>query len=284
MTTNRDDRGFALLIVAIALAALSLIFAAALGTARQHLATTAAAADRVQLSAALDGGIATAEHELVTSGNRVPAALLAPQTVEIGGIPVRISARPEASKLDLNAADPEFLLRYFVVSGLDTGTARSLVEQISARRKDAGVSISTTRYENHSDHVFQTVSELGDLHGASRDLLDCVGPDMTVFTGVAFVDTSSASERVRRASGIPLRPAQGSGPAVTTGRAVVPGEIFEITAEAETGGHTASKQAIVRATGNFKKPIWLLAQSAPAPSPKLAEAACDRLGLNGQKS
>ena len=286
MTTNGDDRGFALLIVAIALAALSLIFAAALGTARQHLATTAGAVVRVRLSAAADGGIATAERELVASGSRVPAVLLAPQIVEIGGLAVRVSARPEATKLDLNAADPEFLLRYFVVSGLDSGTAQALVEQISARRKDAGVSISRTRYENHLDHAFQTVSELGDLRGASRDLLDCVGPDLTVFTGVAFVDTSSASERVRRASGIPSRPAQpqGSGSAVTTGRAVVPGEIFEITAEAGTGGYKASKEAIIRATGNPRKPIWLLAQFAPAPNADTVEAACGRLGAHEQKS
>jgi len=281
MRKDPPDAGFALLIVAIALATLSLIFAAALGTSRQHLAMSSAELRRTTMSAATDAAIATVEYELASAGASTPSVLYTPQTIMVGGISVTVSVRPESSKLDLNAAEPTALRRYFELSGLDAQRARALVDQIVARREVARISQSSTRYENHLGSLFQTISEIADLRGGNRDVVDCTAPDLTVFTGTPYVDAFGASERVREALGIPARANIPAMPlsAITSGHAIVAGEILEVTAvAASTGGERVSRQIVIRVTGNLRKPIWTLAQTTPAPDLQTSQRACDRLG------
>jgi type II secretory pathway component PulK len=284
--TRPGEHGFALLIVAIAVLTLSLIFAAALDAARQRLAATTTELERVKLLAAADGAIATAEHDLAAARTISPPELAAPLSIAIGDTKVELSVRPEGSKLDLNAAAPKALLRYFILAGLDANAARELVDEIMARRKKAAVSVTASRYENGAAYLFQTVSELGNLKGAQLDLLDCVGPDLTVFTGTSLIDAAHASQRVRTAMGLSpdATPPASMGAAVTGGRSIVAGEVFEVTARAKdaASGQVVARQAIIRITGNPKKPVWVLAQTAFAPDGQYTDAACDRLQPAGK--
>jgi type II secretory pathway component PulK len=285
MTVTSDamfggDRGFALLIVAIALAALSLIFAAAISTTHQHLVATTAHLARVRLAAAVEGAVTTAAYDLSTAREVEPAILNAPQELNIGGIAVTARARPEAAKLDLNAVSPELLYRYFLVSGLDKELAQQLIEAIRARRKDADPAYAKA-HDKERAPPFEAVSELFALKGVTDDVTQCVEPDLTVFTGLVSVDTDDASDRVREAAGLeaksPTAPRAAS--AATAGRAVAAGEIFEVTARAhdDETGQTQSRQVVLRVTGNSRSPIWTLAVHSPAPDAEKAQAACDRL-------
>lgn len=277
---STSDRGFALLIVAIALATLSLIFAAALGTTHQHLVATTAHLARVRLAAADDGAVTTVAYELATAREIEPTVLTAPQTLDIGGVPVTVRARPEAAKLDLNAASPDLLYRYFLASGLDKTLARHLVEAILARRKDADPAYAKA-HDKERGPPFEAVSELFAMKDVTDDVAQCIEPDLTVFTGLVSVDTDDASDRVREAAGLEAKapsPRRGAS-AATAGRAVAAGEIFEVTARAhdDETGQTQSRQVVMRVTGNGRTPIWILGVTSPAPDPEKAQAACDRL-------
>ncbi len=274
------DRGFALLIVVIALATLSLIFAAALSTTHQHLEATMAHLARVRLAAAVDGAVTTAAYDLATAREIEPTVLTAPQTLDIGGIAVTVRARPEAAKLDLNSASPDLLYRYLVVSGLDRNLAQHLVESILARRKDADLAVAKA-HDRERGPPFEAVSELFAAKDVSDDVAQCIEPDLTVFTGLVSVDTDDASPRVREAAGLDGKTpsAQRGVSAATAGRAVAAGEIFEITARAhdDETDQTQSRQVVVRVTGSGRTPIWTLSTHAPAPDAEKAQAACDRL-------
>jgi type II secretory pathway component PulK len=269
------DRGFALLIVAIALAALSLIFAAALSTTHQHLVATTAHLARVRLAAAVDGAVTTVAYSLATAREIEPSVLVAPQKLDIGGIPVTVRARPEAAKLDLNTASPDLLYRYFFVSGLDKNLARQLIEAIVARRKDADPAYAKA-HDRERAPPFEAVSELFALKGATDDVAQCIEPDLTVFTGLLSVDTDDASDRVRAAAGLDAKPpaAPHAASAATAGRAIAAGEIFEVTARThdDETGQTQSRQVVMRVTGNGRTPIWTLAISIPAPDPEKAQS------------
>jgi hypothetical protein len=156
-----------------------------------------------------------------------------------------------------------------------------LMAAIGARRKAAEASRTRSRYENHDDQRFQTVSELGDIKGAGSDLLNCASPDLTIFTAAPLAAPEQASPHVRAALGIATDiEVRSPAPApVASGQAIVSGEIFEITADAKAHDATSSvlKQVIVRITGNPAHPVWTLAENVPAIDPKTAQAACDRL-------
>jgi Tfp pilus assembly protein PilX len=285
LKANARDRGFALLIVAIALATLSLIFAAALATARQQLAISTSNVQRLQTVAAADGAIATAERDLAAAGVKPPAILSTPQSFTIGDIDVVVSVRRESSKLDLNMTSLDVLRRYFFAAGVSDDAAKQLLAAIGARRKAAEASGTRRRYENHDDQRFQTVSELGDIRGGDGDLLNCVTTDLTVFTAAPLATPEQASPRVRAALGV-IADTDIQSPAaapVASGQAIVSGEIFEITADAKARDATSRvlKQVIVRITGNPAHPVWTLAENTPAIDPKTAQDACDR--MHGQK-
>jgi general secretion pathway protein K len=276
--TNVPDRGFALLIVAITLAVLSLVFGAALATSRQHLSAAASQIDRVQTGAAADGAIAIVEHDLVTAGALPPAVLSAPQPYMIGGVQVEVSVRWEAAKLDLNAVSLDVLKRYLTAAGASRDTTRALVAAIEARRKLANLTGKESRYERHDDQRFQTISEFADIKGMNDDLFDCIAPDLTVFTGGPLPSAEGASPRIRAALGVggDAGPRPSAAP-VASGLAIVAGEIFEITADAKARNSDAHfiKQVVARITGNRTRPVWTLAESTP--NPLSARQACERL-------
>lgn len=279
---DAPDRGFALLVVAITLAVLSLIFAAALGTARQHLSYASAAGDRVRLGAAIDGAVATVEYDLATAGNTPPAILKAPQILRIGDVVVRIAARPETAKLDLNEAPLPALNRLFVNAGISAHDAKDLADAIGKRRKDRDA-----RKQSRDDLLFQAVSEIGGLKGVDRDLVDCVMPDLTVFSGAPLVDAEYASPHVRTALGLGAKPDTQPRISSLSGNVVTAGEPLELTATAtDSLSHSVlSRMVVIRLTGNSDRPVWTLAETSPAPTEEASQAACTREAVRrGAKS
>jgi len=265
----RDDRGFALVIVAIALAALSLMFATVLEATRQYAQASGDSLGRLRASAAIDGAMATVSLDLANFGATRPAVLSRAQTISMGGIDVVVNARPESSKLDLNFADSALLDRYFQLAGLSPEMSHHLVGEIAKRRKAEDPRGLPNAQDGSSPAVaFDDVFALRALDGIDDDIFACVAPDLTVFTRSDAAEQAGASPRVKSALG-----SQAGAPtasvvamAVASGQAVSPGEVFEITAQAQVPGQPerVSRETIVRVTGNIRDPVWILARYEPA--------------------
>jgi len=108
---SKRDAGFALLVVLIALAVVSLIVASAVEAARRQRDEASAQIAQVKQRAAMDGAIATVAREFAESGAAPPDLLLHPETFEMGGISVTASVRSEASKIDVNNANSALTTR-----------------------------------------------------------------------------------------------------------------------------------------------------------------------------
>jgi len=277
---SASDRGFALLMVTIALATLSLIFAAALATSREHLSATSDGLARTRLQAAIDGAVTTVKYELAAARIAEPAVLSAPQTYDIGGVSVLVSARPESAKIDLNAAGPSLIFRYLLHSGLSKSLADAIIDEIIEHRKESDP-VYARRHDKAPARPFESVFELLAFKAMTADAMECVQPDLTVFTGLADVDPVWASQRVREADGLPAEAMHGAAGAhsAIAGSAVPGGAIFEVTARArdDATGQRQSRQAVLRVTGNRRTPVWTLSVQSPAPNAKEAEAACRRM-------
>lgn len=273
--------GFALLLVAVAIAILSLIFGAALGTARQHAAGSDAALDRTRMLAAVEGAIVKTEYDLVTGERQSQIKLGQPFAVRIGATSVNVKVRPETAKLDLNGAPESLLARYFETVGVARKDALAIGKEIAHRRRTTALGQEDADRGSAQGGRFESVGELRDLPRVSDDLYDCAEQDLTVFTQSSTVDWPDASPRLRS---VHDNSVDGNRPSESFRGTGAAGELFEVTARAEDALHrqTASRETILRITGASRHPVWILAQTTPAPNTSQSNAACDRVRAAGQ--
>lgn len=285
------ENGFALLLVLIALATLSLVVAAVVDSARHYGHDSVARADMVRLGAALDGAVATAARDLVEASAATPLILQHPQTIVVDGISVTVSARPETAKIDLNAAPVTLLASLLRASGLKMEAAGRLADEIADwRDADAelhphGAEVSqyllSGRGYGPANRPLRSVSELALLLDGSQDLVACLVSDVTIFTASPDVDPVTASARVRRAASLPGMPSQGGLVSIVGGRIISSGALFEIEASATGRGERLTRRTVLRITGDPRRPFWILSQLSPAPRMADQQAACKRLQRSG---
>lgn len=291
--TRRGDRGFALLLVLVALATLSLIVAASVDAANRHARQSSAELDRVRLGAAMDAALVTVAHDLAEAGAAAPAVLSHAVSYEISGIAVAVEVKPETGRLDLNAAPPEAIEALLASSGIAPELARKLAQEVAdwrdgdsdARKDGAEASdyIMAGRSYVPTNRAFETVSELGMMLDGGEDLVTCLEPDLTVFTRSADIDPNFASARLRRAlqaAGAAQRPASTS---VIGGRVVSSSTIFDVAMSARDprSGRHALSHVVIRITGSPSDPLWILSRKLAQPDGRYAEAACRRLAHRG---
>jgi len=288
---SKRDAGFALLVVLIALAVVSLIVASAVEAARRQRDEASAQIAQVKQRAAMDGAIATVAREFAESGAAPPDLLLHPETFEMGGISVTASVRSEASKIDVNNANSALLRDFLIASGLKPKYSERISDEIADWRDadsvarphgaETGDYLFAGRSYGPANRNFESVAELGLLLDGSDDLVTCLEPDATVFTGRGDVDQAGASPRVRAAviaAGGTAAARRGAlSVAFVGGHYIQSGQLFEITLQVPAARPSPSRRVVIRATGNQKDPVWLLSQEAPAPRVADADAACARL-------
>lgn len=292
MARDRHDRGFALLLVLIALATLSLIIAASVDAARRFGREASAGFEDVRLDAAIDAAIATAARDLADAGAAAPAILSQAQKFEIGRIRITARVRPEAGRIDLNSAPPALIAALLAASGVAPARAHRVAVEIAdwrdgdseARETGAEASeyIAAGRSYVPTNRAFESVSELGLVLDGGDDLPTCLAPDVTVFTHSADIDSTFASPRVRRAVQAVAGVAVAQSGSIIGGRQIASGSLFEIEVSAKDidDGRDVSSQTVVRITGNQADPVWILSPAAPAPDAKEAAAACKRLAAS----
>jgi general secretion pathway protein K len=285
------NRGFALLAVSITIATLALIVAAVGEAAHRHVVEARGGLARLRVDSAVSGAITTVAAGLA-DGSLSPEVFAHGQTVTIGAIAVNLSVRPEAAKIDLNAAPPALLTALFQAVGVDGERAAKLADAIedwrdadtfaSANGAEISDYLSAGRDYGPTNESFESVSELGLVLGADEALVQCVAPDLTVFTNLPNVDSAYASKHIRDALGI--RDTAGL-TIPLSGLSVQPGVVFDLVAHA-TGedGIVVSREAILRLTGSPRDPVWTLASVAPAPDAATADAACKTFAAENKQA
>jgi general secretion pathway protein K len=254
----RDEQGFALLIAAIAIAMLSLILGAALELGRQQADATDDLVKRTQLSAALEGALATFEQQLA-AGNATPLSkVLRPQKILVGGIAVGVSAQLEFGKVDLNSADPNILSILLDLPGADHEATKHIILAILERRGDGRPAASMT--SQGGPEPFAAIRELRALPGVTDRLYQCVRSDLTVFSGLSRPVVRFASVRVRRAM-IGLGPSYSNVRDPVSDRPVSAGDILRVALSAkDASGAIDSESVTIRVTGARWQPFWILAR------------------------
>jgi general secretion pathway protein K len=278
-----DDRGFALLIVAITLAALSLMIGSILYMTRHHAQELAASISMLKLRSAMDGATATAAAELSFSG---PVSAQS-ETTSIGGVSVHIAVRPESAKFNLNKSDPALLVALLNASGVSPAFAQRVADEIvdwrdadsepHASGAEAADYLAAGRSYVPTNRPFESVAELSLLLDGSDDLVTCLRPDVTVFGDSDGVIAQNASSRLRQALEHSTLHIQQSAIGAGARPAIVAGDVFEIDERASDSGIATSRQVILRVTGDPRGPIRLLFQSPLIPSEAEALKACARL-------
>ena len=201
-----------------------------------------------------------------------------------GGGEVRISIHDEAGKIDLNRAPDELLKGLFVSAGVGEGDANALVDAIADfRDADDLKRLNGAEDDDYRDLAweakdapFETVAELQQVIGMTRELYDRVAPYLTVYSRRrGRIDPATAPEAVLRAipgvddvavgalldarSEARGAPGETALPALTGVKRYVGrsrGQVFTIRAEAvtERGAHFV-REAVVRLTPNHPRPF-----------------------------
>jgi general secretion pathway protein K len=287
------NEGFALIAVAIALAALSMMIATVVYASRQSIQDTSSRLVLLKLTTALDAGFATASRDLSQSGTSALPLLTQPQTVTLDRVTVTVSARPEAAKIDLNTADPALIAALFRAHGISQEMAARYSAELADWREKGAIArphgakaaeyLAAGRHYVPPNHGLEWISELALILHGNADLAACVAPDVTLYSGGAGIALESASpsvvEAARLAGVSHINQSVVAQTSVASGHSVEAGAIYELdfTTKDANSGVTASRQNIVRVTGNLREPIWILAQYPAIPDEHAAAAACARL-------
>jgi general secretion pathway protein K len=180
------ERGFALLIVLWTLVLVTLLVSqlASAGRMQARLATNQR--DEAVLDAAADGAIdATVFHLLDQSGAHWPANGTAHQ-LQIGGIQFTVRVTSEADRIDPNTAPAELLAALLRQVGVDANDAKPISEAMVAWRTQAGAANDQAASYRAAGYLppgtqFQSLDEIGLVHGVTPDLLAKLTPHLQLF-------------------------------------------------------------------------------------------------------
>jgi general secretion pathway protein K len=281
-----SERGFALLIVVIALVVLSLLLGSVITANRQAIDRTSARVAMVGLRAATEGAFLTEVYELSQPAGR--PSFGTPKIVKIGEISVTTRTRPEAGKLDLNYASKDSLARLLKASGLKEDRSVKISNDIIGWRNGTKQGGSIDRLDSDASsnlprHPFETLSDLAATGKDGADLVACLASDVTIYTHSPDVDVRSASDRLKTSLAAEPGKLQTAAPymSVVGGSAGFP-DLYELTATAkdDATGVVIRRQFIFRLTGDPKYPIGILADTSPAPDPASEAVACSRLAAH----
>lgn len=277
----RREQGFALLVVLVTLAALSLLWGAVVSGTRQYTAEATARLAALRLKGALDGALATTAFDL----SRPMADFDGARHVQIGAIMVEVRIRPETAKLDLNTANPGLISKLLYAAGLSEGLSDRLARRIAAVRLRDASGQKILSGDNRSGQL-ESVADLISGMRNGDDLVACLGTDVTLFSHSPDVAVHWASVRLREAalSFDPKRYSEASASltSIVGGEASRP-NIIEIIERArdEATNLQMTRQVVIRLTGHPEQLYQIVTDRSPVPSDEVVKSACERLSKAG---
>jgi len=277
--------GYALVLVLIGVALLSLLVETALFVSTSAVHGADDAALRARLDAAAQAGIAQA---LLALSDTRPAQQWpvdgTPRQIIFAGAPVRVAIFSALGQVDLNGAARPILFSLFAAAGLDQTDANIMADRVLDWREPGnlkrlnGAKAADYRAAglNYGPRgaPFQTVDELNLVLGMTPALYATLAPDITVYSVLPTPQPQAAPALVLRARGtdapgiaaIMAARAAGQIAPNTAGYRPpqgqilgLPGSVFTITATASLQAVSVTHTETIRFTGNPQNPFWILA-------------------------
>jgi general secretion pathway protein K len=284
------ESGMALVAVLGFLAALSLVLLAIVIVSRGAVDSTSRHLLRTQAQLATDSALEYAANAIAGARGQPPALLQQPEVLEIAGFRVKVSARPERGKVDLNYADAVLLATLFRSAGAtpDQADARAasvedwrdgdeLLRPNGAERRQYA---SAGRNYGPANRFFGSVGQARFVLGMTREIFACISGELTVLTQAPGIEIRHASPALQRELGIEVQSAETAGTAAPLASAdlVTPGDVFEISVEMEDKSRRIRRgeRVAVRITGNPEDPYWIIGVEPLFPAREGAAAACPR--------
>ena len=283
--SSRQSDGYALILVLLGIALLSLILEIVLLDTTQSVHAASTEAAQLRLQCAAEAGISEAILSLHDPwpGRRWPVDGT-PRLVEFGGVAVTVSVTSESGKIDLNNANRSLVFGLFTAAGLDQTDANTLTDRVlDWREKGNFKRLNGAKAPDYQaaglsygprDGPFQSIDELKLVLGMTPQLYGLLEPGITVYSVLPEPIPQDAPPIVLRATGISLpgittimaTRAQGNvapagfayGPNVAAPVPGLPGAVFTIEASARDGDFTVVRNTIIRFTGDPNDPFWVL--------------------------
>lgn len=295
--TNPDrpegERGLALISVVWVILLLSLMVGSLMMSARGDIKLTGALEERAKAQALADAGIARAIMGL-SDPNASRRWRLGghSRSLSLGGGTVNITIEDEFGKIDLNRADESVLRALFASVTEDPAEADALASAVADwRDEDVLVRLNGAEekaYERAGfedgprNGPFETVDELVLVLGVTPDMVRCLAPMLTVYSGRRTPDMRTAPAQVLAAIGLnggnAARPGGGN---LRREVSALGGRALTIRAEATTGlKGKFTREAVIRITSNRRNPYWIHAWRQPSGSAGKPADSCMKIAEN----
>ena len=195
-----NEAGFALIAVIWSLGLVTLLGTAVIIGARYRARATSnyasVAAATAAAESAINIGIATALTAAAGRSLRFPLTCRMP-----GGEQALITVEEESGKIDLNAATPDILFRFFSALTLDQSAGTRIAARIVGFRnpqadQSNGMGVQSTQPPTSSR--FKTIMQLDQIEGISPALFRSALPFLTVRSGRQQPDKEAASPTLRK--------------------------------------------------------------------------------------
>jgi general secretion pathway protein K len=191
-TQERRGRGVVLVAVLWILALLGIVAASFLRETRIETRVTRNLVENARAEALADAGVERAKLGLLDPDDEtVWRADGTPYEFSFGEGRIRVTLQSEAGKIDLNEAPDETLLALFEVAGLSAADAVRFVDAIAdfrdpdIERRPAGAEgpdyAAAGFAQGAKNAPFETVDELLQVFGMTRELYDRLAPNVTVY-------------------------------------------------------------------------------------------------------
>lgn len=200
-----------------------------------------------------------------------------PRIISFEGTNLRVAIQDETGRIDLNQADQSLVAGLFRSIGLDIGAADSLTDQVLDWRdaspfrrlngaKEVEYRLAGRNYRPRNG-PFQSIDEIRLVLGMTPDLFRQIRPAITVYSGHPFIDPDTAPLEALKA--LPsMNTAALANQMAMRSRTREPfrslfGRTFSINVVVLRETNSMSRVAVVRLTGDSKKPFWILDWNSP---------------------
>lgn len=209
----RGQKGLALVLVLWVISLLTVMALGVSSTGRTELELMRGQIDAVRFRALADAGVNFAAMKMLAATDEYPWWPDGiPQVWRFGGADLQIAVSDEGGRINLNKASFEQLLGLFQAIGLSDADSEALADAIVDWRDTDDLHRASgaedkdywgqERAFGSKDGPFDSVEELQQVYGMSREIFALVAPALTLHSSGARINRTYASELVLAAIGV----------------------------------------------------------------------------------
>ena len=261
----RSQRGFALVMVLVALALLAVLVGAIAAGGRGEARLAANLRAGAMAEAAADGAVQQAAFHLLAAGAAHWPADGAVRRILVGGVPVAVRVSNEAGKVNPNLASPALMTALLQAVGADSGRAAAIASAIRAWRTpdaaDAAPYVAAGRDYGPPGAKLQSLDELALVADMTPALLARLLPHLSLARDRP-PDPAAADPVVARALAAIAGPQAAAPP--PSGASVDLSVVRVVAVALGPGGARFVRDAVLRlAPGRADAPLSIMTWDAP---------------------